>query len=197
MVSDTDSGTIIYATNNTQAIAHPFWSILREYLDNFSVEPSNCDNNDTSAACNTEPVCNLALSFDTLNDLVAASRTFPDLCTDYYTLDVLGTMLNSTLVNYTAANTGYDSVFGQYVTYTKEMVPQTLTNFTAPSSPDLPGGRPGNKYFKCEFIETAGGGSETINYNPCPVSNVPKSFEHVHTFLGCGDKYSRHPYHPK
>ena len=66
MVSDTDTGTIIYAANKTQAIAHLFWSILGAYLDDYSTAGETCDDDDVSAACLTDTVCDKTLSFDTL-----------------------------------------------------------------------------------------------------------------------------------
>ncbi|KAI9742739.1 MAG: hypothetical protein M1818_003468 [Claussenomyces sp. TS43310] len=169
MLSDTATGTIIYAANNTQAIAHPFWSILGAYLDDYATEPSTCDDDDESVSCQTVPVCDTTLNFDTLADLSAASGSFPDICTDYYALGVLGSMLDSAMANYSVANAGYDSVFGDYVTYTKEMVTSALTAFMAPSTESQPNGGPGNQYFKCEFKQTLGGDSDPITYNPCPI----------------------------
>lgn len=133
-------------------------------------EPHICDDDDTSAACNVTPDCDLSLNFDTMADLSAASGSFPNQFIDYHALGVLGSMLSSALTNYSAVNSGYDAVFGDYVTYTKEMVPVALSQFIAPSSKSEPEGGAGNKYFKCVFHETVGSSSD-ITYNPCPVSN--------------------------
>lgn len=168
MLSDTSTGDVIYAANNTQAIAHPFWSILGAYLDDYAVVDTTCDDDDTSAECYVAPTCDFNLSFDTLDALSAASGSFPNICTDYYALSVLGTMLDGALTEYASANDGYDTVFGYYVEYTKDMVPSALTECMA-SSP-LGGCL---QFFSCHFIETAGGGSDQITYNPCPVSLIP------------------------
>lgn len=119
MVSDTDSDFVIYAANNTQSIGHPFWSLLGGYLDDFDTETSVCDDDDTSAACSTNIVCDYELEYSDLEalDTAKSSGAFPDICTGYYALGVLGSMLDDALVNYTAANEGYDSVFGDYVSH--------------------------------------------------------------------------------
>lgn len=115
MLSDTDTGTIIYAKNNTHAIAHPFWSILGAYADSYSTDSSSCSDNDTSSDCNTIPLCDFTLEFATLDDLAAASGTFPDICTEFYMLGTFGTMLAAAVDSYTSADDGYDGVFGDYV----------------------------------------------------------------------------------
>lgn len=120
MVSDTDTDFVIFAKNNTQSIGHPFWSILGGYLDDFDTETSVvCDDDDMSAACSTDIVCDYDLEYTDLDALDAArsSGAFPVICTGYYALGVLGSMLDDALVNYTAANDGYDGVFGDYVSY--------------------------------------------------------------------------------
>jgi glucan 1,3-beta-glucosidase len=115
MISDTETGTIVYAKNNTQATIHPFWSILGAYADDEGTESSSCPDDDDSPECNTTPTCDFTLDFDTLDDLSAATGTFPDICTEYYALGALSNMLQSALDNYTSADDGYDGVFGDYV----------------------------------------------------------------------------------
>ena len=117
MLSDTATNSIIYAADNTQAIGHPFWSILGAYLDDSSTEVISCDDDDDSDACAAQPDCDLTLRFTTLEQLAAAKGSFPDSCNGYYALFVLGTMLDSALVDYAATNKGYDSLFKDYVTY--------------------------------------------------------------------------------
>ena len=151
MISNTYSNEVILAKNNTQAIGHPFWSALAGYLDDYEPKILSCDWNSTDPACLAESLCDLTLTFDTLNDLQGARGSFLDQCTDYYALNTLYTMLNDTMVNYTAANAGYDSVFGDYVTYTKEMIPALLNVFMADSTPNAIDGGPGNKYFECSI----------------------------------------------
>ncbi len=56
----------------------------------------------------TAPVCDRTLSYATLEDLSAAAGSYPDICTDYYALGTLNSLLDAALVNYTAANAGYD-----------------------------------------------------------------------------------------
>jgi hypothetical protein len=101
--------------NKTQAIGHPFWSILWAYVNDFDTESSTCADDDVSTECNTVPVWDFTLTFDALDELSAASGTFPSICTNYYALGTLASMLDSVLANYSAANSGYDSVFGDYL----------------------------------------------------------------------------------
>jgi len=115
MLSDTNTDTIIYAKNNTQATIHPFWSILGAYADDLGTESTTCGDDDTSAECNTVETCDFTLQFNTLDALSAATGTFPDICTEYYTLGTFGSMLDGAIANYTDANNGYDGVFNDYV----------------------------------------------------------------------------------
>ncbi|RDW56742.1 pectin lyase fold factor [Coleophoma cylindrospora] len=149
MISNTYTNETILAKNNTQAIAHPFWSALGGYLDDYAPKVLSCAWNDTRAACEMEFNCDLTLTFDSVSSLQQALGSFPDQCVDYYMLNTLYTILEGSMTNYTAANAGYDSVFGDYVTYTKEMVPDALQAFMAGSTPSAPDGGPGNKYFSC------------------------------------------------
>jgi glucan 1,3-beta-glucosidase len=144
MLSDTATDAIIYAANNTQSIGHPFWSILGAYLDDCSIEITSCDDDDETAGCDTEPDCDVTFSFDAMDALAAAAGSFPDICTDYYALGVLCSLLDAAFANYSAANAGYDSVFGDYVDYTKEMVPSALIAFMADGTSSNPSGGAGN-----------------------------------------------------
>ena len=164
MLSGTE--TAIYAKNNTQAIAHPFWSILGGYLDDYDVEQTTCSDDNTSPTCFTTPTCDYTLNFATMDALSAAAGSFPEICKGFYALGVLGKMLDGAMANYTAANDGYDTVFGAYVEYTKAMVPAAIKEFMA-----QPHGE-GNQYFSCHFVETADGGSNQRTYNPCVVSFI-------------------------
>lgn len=151
MISDTYTGASIYASNNTQAIAHPFWSALGAYMDDYLPLDQTCPDDDISAACIVETVCDNTKTFTTLDALQAAAGTFPNICTDYYALGVLSSTLNQGLANYSSVNSGYDSLFDDYVQYTKEMIPQALQDFMAYPSLTRPDGGPGNKYFDCTF----------------------------------------------
>lgn len=117
MISDTNTGTIVYAKNNTQATAHPFWSIFGSYADDFATESTTCSDNDTSAECNTAQTCDFTLDFDSIDSLwsSAQSGSFPGVCAQYYALGALGNTLDAAINNYTAADDGYDDLFGDYV----------------------------------------------------------------------------------
>lgn len=168
MISNIDTGDVIYAANNTQTTGHPFWSALGAYLDDYEDTTSGvtCDDDDTSAECQTKSLCDRTISFATVAAVQAAISTFDTSCTDFYVLGALYNTLNADLANYTAVDDGYDAVFGDYVTYTKELIPALLGTFMGPSTPsDLDGGD-GNKYFDCTY--TVDGGSESP-VQQCPI----------------------------
>ena len=127
MISNTESNEVILAKNNTQAIGHPFWSALAGYLDDYAPADLSCTDDFTDPACQATSSCDLTRSFPDLDSLNAAAGSFPDQCTDYYALNTLYTILEASLANYTAANSGYDKVFGDYVDYTKEMIQQAIS----------------------------------------------------------------------
>lgn len=74
-------------------------------------------------------------------------------------------MLNVEVTNYTAVNEGYDGVFGYYVDYIKEMVPDALNQFMAIATLKNPNGGDGQKYFDCKYE----GRGKTIS-QACPIS---------------------------
>ncbi|RDW56893.1 pectin lyase fold factor [Coleophoma crateriformis] len=149
MISNTYSNETILAKDNTQAIGHPFWSALAGYLDDYAPKILSCAWDDTRAACQMQFNCDLTLTFDSVSSLQQALGSFPNQCVDYYMLNTLYNILEGSMANYTATNAGYDNVFGDYVTYTKEMVPDALSAFMAGSTPNAPQGGAGNKYFDC------------------------------------------------
>ncbi|KAK8070234.1 LysM domain-containingprotein [Apiospora phragmitis] len=51
MISNTDTKAVISAKNYTQAKAHPFWSALAAYLDDYVPHLQTCSDDDTSEAC--------------------------------------------------------------------------------------------------------------------------------------------------
>ncbi|KAK6075617.1 LysM domain-containing protein [Seiridium cupressi] len=168
MLSDTFTGTVIYAANNTQASEHPFWSILGAYLDSYGTEAAFCLDDDTDPECFVKPVCDLTLNYATLDDLQAAAGSWPDSCMDYYALGTLNSLLSHALDDYTSADDGYDSVWNYYVESVKDMVPSALSDFIAASSSDEPDGGPGNKFFSCDFVELPLE-TDKLSFNPCPV----------------------------
>ncbi|KAE9377716.1 glycoside hydrolase family 55 protein [Stipitochalara longipes BDJ] len=177
MVSDTNTNTTIYAKNNTQAIGHPFWSIFGAYADDQATEPGTCADNDTSPACISSETCDFTLEFADLDAIAAAAGTFPDLCTGYYTLGAFSNMLDAAMANYTDANDGYDGVFGDYVKFTKNMIPTALTGFMGVGT-DNPGD--GNNYFDCELQE---GGVTKIPRQQCPIPDKQYNFLTVFTMI--------------
>ena len=43
MISNNDTGDVIYAQDNTQAIAHPFWSALAGYMEDSLPDILTCE----------------------------------------------------------------------------------------------------------------------------------------------------------
>lgn len=166
MLSDIDKAILVLAKNNTQAIAHPFWSALGAYIDDSKAEALTCTDDDDSDDCLSNPICDLTLEFDDLDALLAANGTFPHIC-DAYAVGALSKMLNTTMANFTLVNDGYDQVFGEYVTYVKEMIPEAIYEFMIDPTDNSPAGGPGNKYFTCIFEE----GLQNRTSQPCPVDS--------------------------
>lgn len=54
-----------------------------------------------------------------------------------------------------------------------------------PGSSDNPDGGAGNQYFKCDFVETTGGGNDKITYNPCPVPYKQIDYVYAYTMTVC------------
>ncbi|KAK2616718.1 hypothetical protein QQS21_000330 [Conoideocrella luteorostrata] len=151
MISNTYSGESIYAKENTQATAHPFWSALASYSLDYVQMDQSCPDDDTSEACRVQTMCDKTRRFVSLEELAAASGSFPDSCNGYYALGVLESILGTSTKKYAAANDGYDDVFGKYVEYVKEMATDAVSAFMASSGPGSDAGGPGNKYFECTF----------------------------------------------
>jgi chitinase len=72
------------------------------------------------------PSCDFSQSFNTLDELHAASGGMRSDCVSVFTLQTLVTMLNVAYDNYTDINNGYDELFDYYVTYMEKLVPTIL-----------------------------------------------------------------------
>ncbi|GAO17591.1 hypothetical protein UVI_02050750 [Ustilaginoidea virens] len=167
MISNTLTNDSIYAKENTQAIAHPFWSALASYTDDATQRDISCDDDDTSPACMTETICDKTKSFATMDQLAAAKGTFADVCADYYAIKTLQSTLRSSLDTYKSVNKGYDEVFGKYQEYVKEMIPMALSQFmSTPNGLDGSPG-PGNKYFQCTFEA-----DDLVETQQCPFTEI-------------------------
>ncbi len=149
MVSNVARSNIVYAANNTQAFAHPFWSALAAYTDDAAQNSYICTDDDTSDACMVSWNCDLTRSYATVDELSNAAKSYPDQCMPYYAVDTLYTILNDSMTNYTVANQDYDQYFGYYQEYIRDMVPEAINAFMAGSSANHLQGGPGNKYFDC------------------------------------------------
>lgn len=66
------------------------------------------------------------VTFATLEDLQNAQGGMDTFCVSLYTLQTLIAMLETAYANYTDVNNGYDDVFGYYVTYMMNLVPEIL-----------------------------------------------------------------------
>ncbi|KFY91677.1 hypothetical protein V498_05365 [Pseudogymnoascus sp. VKM F-4517 (FW-2822)] len=149
MISDVANSVKVLAKENTQAIAHPFWSALGAFINHSETELLVCADDDDSDECLVEPICDKSLEFSSLDTLQAATGTFPELCTDAYAIGALSSMLGTSIANFTTVNDGYDDVWGYYVKYVKQMIPSALYEFMKGPSANNPSGGPGNKFFTC------------------------------------------------
>lgn len=167
MVSDTYLNTSILATNNTQIDSHPFWSALAAYANDSSPGEDECDDESTESWCMIDSYCDYTLQFSNLTAITTAKifGTINPICSSDYSLQVLSDMLDTEVANYTLVNDGYDGVFGDYVDYIKELVPDALMQFMAPPTPSNPAGGAGNKYFTCEYSAGPRSGTQA-----CPVT---------------------------
>ncbi|OBT89627.1 hypothetical protein VE02_01780 [Pseudogymnoascus sp. 03VT05] len=174
MISDTDNSVSVLAKDNTQAIAHPFWSALGAYINESEAEFLICDDDDTSADCQIEPTCDSSVNIQDLLMLEAAALAFPATCTDRYAVRMLSNMLDATIANYTTVDSGYNAVFGYYTEYVKEMIPQALQLFMADPTPNNPSGGPGNKFFTCTFYQ--GGVNATSHHCPIDLDTLVRNY---------------------
>ncbi|OBT68746.1 hypothetical protein VE03_02225 [Pseudogymnoascus sp. 23342-1-I1] len=149
MISDVENSVTILAEDNTQAIAHPFWSALGAFINHSETQLLVCAGDDNSEECLVEPICDKSLEFSSLDTLQAATGTFPEVCTDAYAIGALSSMLGASVANFTTINDGYDDVWGYYVKYVKQMIPSALYEFMRGPSANNPSGGPGNKFFTC------------------------------------------------
>lgn len=167
MVSDTanDNANTVFAVNNTQLNSHPFWSDLAAYADDSEAEVLGCTDEDLSADCNINTYCDYTLTFDTLDEISAADAagTINDVCVSWYTLQTLSHTIDGAITNYTAVDTGYDSLFKYYVEYVKNMVPDAISAFMATASPSSPAGGAGQAYFDCTYT------GKTTYTQACPI----------------------------
>lgn len=145
MVSAEPDG-LVMAHENTQATAHPFWSLLGAYTSDQSL--GSCDDDPSQAGCYLPPPCDWSLTFPDLDALNAAAASFPPACVDYYTISTLLSILQNDVLNYTNnINPGYDQVYQYYVQYVQELVQPSLDEFM-----NLTNGV-GNQYFECTMTE--------------------------------------------
>ncbi|KAJ5765052.1 glycoside hydrolase [Penicillium odoratum] len=106
--------------------------------------------------------CDYSLTFDSLDAIYDAADDYRSDCVAVYTLEVLINMLNTSYVNYTNVNQGYDDLFSYYVTYMEDLVPEILkddfffnTSATGGVYATQPAMGSGAQYFECTV------GSET------------------------------------
>lgn len=115
------------------------------------VNPGDDDANSTAP-------CDYSLSFATLADLENVSGQYSTYCVELYAVQTLSNELVGALANFTDVNNGYDALFGYYVDYINDMIPQALQTFMASDN------GPGNKYFECTYA--TGGVNHTTR--TCP-----------------------------
>lgn len=71
-------------------------------------------------------LCDYTMTYGSLDDLSSAADGMRADCLAFYTMQVLIDMLDKAYDNYTNVNDGYDELFGYYVTYMNDLVPQIL-----------------------------------------------------------------------
>jgi chitinase len=104
--------------------------------------PDDIDSDEDSDS--TAP-CDFTLSFDSLADLENMARQYSVYCSEVYAVQTLSNELVGALANYTDVNNGYDTLFGYYVDYVQDMIPEALNTFMN----DKTG--LGNQYFECTW----------------------------------------------
>ncbi|GFF89260.1 hypothetical protein IFM53868_05776 [Aspergillus udagawae] len=104
---------------------------------------------DYDVDCGETMPCDFTKSYDTLADLANVMDTIDPYCTSYYSINVLGRMLDDAMVDYNSVGAGdYDKKFNDYVDYIKDTIPLQLRQFLL--DPNSTVSR-GNKYFECAF----------------------------------------------
>lgn len=88
------------------------------------------DSDDTSDGYGTL-LCDVTKSYATFDDLAKDAGGMSSYCANYYSLDVLSSMLDDAYSRYNDANNGYDTKFGDYVRYMKNIVPAVIDDFLA------------------------------------------------------------------
>lgn len=88
------------------------------------------------------PPCDYSLTFDSLEALADASGSLDPYCAGMYALGVLSSNHTATLSEYNKADDGYDSLFGYYVKYVKNMIAPSIWSFMK---------KDGFTYFVCNF----------------------------------------------
>jgi GH18 family chitinase len=101
--------------------------------------------------------CDYSQVFATLDDLVAVAGKYSVYCAEIYAVQTLSNELIGAMANFTNANNGYDTLFGYYVKYIRDMVPGVLQTFMETSD------GPGIKYFTCK---TGAGVSVSCPFGP-------------------------------
>ncbi|KAF2153724.1 glycoside hydrolase family 55 protein [Myriangium duriaei CBS 260.36] len=168
MLTNSGKNETIYAANNTQAIAHPFWSMLALYFEDANPWDLDCDQDPNQNGCAEGPLCNFTRFYNNLDDVTADlnAGVFDPSCVDYYSLGALQTMLLASINNYTSVADGYDDVFGYYTEYVKDLVEPAMQQFLNVS------GAPGNQYFTCTHDDGHGGITTTGCPNPGPAGDL-------------------------
>lgn len=119
------------------------------------------DDDDSATTCGTNPGSLQSIS-DSLDNL---SRR----CASLFTLDVLATMIDDSLVLFDENNKDYDTKFGYYEKWVKENIDAKLDNFTEFGRGE------GNQFFKCNWKAGKRTGS-----GPCTA--VPHFWDEETTF---------------
>ncbi|EPS35046.1 putative alpha-1,3-glucanase [Penicillium oxalicum 114-2] len=153
----TATGTLdLFTVVNASATAHLISGEDDYGLCDFACQRGNCfEECGEGAGASDFEVCDYSKTFSSLDDLATAASGLRTDCIAVYSLQVLIDMLDTAYENYTNVNSGYDALFGYYVTYIENLVPVVLLgdfmfnmSTTGPFA-NIPNTGYGMDYFQC------------------------------------------------
>lgn len=151
------------------------WAIDLDSDENFQ-DDADTDGDDG----NYTQACDYSLSFNTLADLATVSSQYSVYYIKEYAVKALSSELSAAMTDFAAANKGYDTLFGHYEAYIKDMIQPVLDSFLR----DLDG--PGLPYFKCTYNE----GGHDISSRTCPYDAASLQSEHYTLYFDLTDANS-------
>lgn len=108
----------------------------------------------------SEEICDVSLTFKSLEDLDAVAGKFSQYCVELYAAEALRFELETALDKYTEVNKGYDGLYKHYAHYVDGMIEPAIQKFMAGS---------GKKYFECKLFQA---GVKNTTLGPCPPKDL-------------------------